>query len=269
VLDYIERILESVGTDAVRPEEHVDAIASNGKASQNTDTHNDDDNNDMDTGRAGPVERALSLLTCFATRNGLSLTELAQQAHLAPSTTSRLLKVLEQRDFVRRGSDRLYYLGAQIVQLGIIAVRDLSLQEVVHPHLQALAATTGESVHLGILTGDAVLYIDQVSSQRTVQATSWLGRTVPLADTAIGAAILGQLGPAGYSATRHTIEPDISSVAAPIYDRHNRIIAAINIIGPTYRISDDTLAHMGIQVVTHTRQISQQLGSSIATNGQL
>ncbi len=224
---------------------------------------NDDDVQNADASRLGPVERALSLLTCFSARNGLSLTELAQQAQLAPSTTSRLLKILEQRNFVRRGTDRLYYLGTQIVQLGIIAVRDLSLQEVARPHLQSLAATTGESVHLGILTGNEVLYIDQVSSQRTVQAASWLGRTVPLADTAIGAAIRGQVCPAGYSATRHTIEPDISSVAAPIYDQSNTIIAAINVIGPTYRISDDTLAHLGTQVVAQARQISQQLGASI------
>ena len=227
-----------------------------------SDFVDDDDTHSMDVARAGPVERALLLLTCFSRRNGLSLTELAQQAQLAPSTTSRLLKVLEQRNFVRRGADRLYYLGTQIVQLGIIAVRDMSLQEVARPHLQTLAAATGESVHLGILTGEDVLYIDQVSSQRTVQAASWLGRTVPLADTAIGAAIRGQVCAEGYSATRHTIEPDISSVAAPIYDGSNAIVAAINVIGPTYRVSDATLAQMGAQVVEQARQISKELGAS-------
>jgi DNA-binding IclR family transcriptional regulator len=231
--------------------------------SANEPMDNDDDARSVDSTRLGPVERALSLLTCFTARNGLSVTDLAQQAQLAPSTTSRLLKILEQRNFVRRGADRLYYLGTQIVQLGFIAVRDLSLPELARPHLLALAASTGESVHLGILTGDEVLYIDQVSSQRTVQAASWLGRTVPLADTAIGSAILGQVCAEGYSATRHTIEPDISSVAAPIYDQSNSIIAAINVIGPTYRISDDALAHMGLLVVEQTRQISRQLGASI------
>ena len=69
--------------------------------------------------------------------------------------------------------------------------------------------------------------------------------------------------PAGYTATRFTIEPDVSSAAAPIFDKNNTIIAAINVIGPTYRISDDQLAKMGLLVVEHTRQISGKLGATL------
>lgn len=211
----------------------------------------------------GPIERVLRLLTCFeAQRDGVSLTELAQQTNLAPSTTSRLLKVLEQYDFVRRGPDRLYRLGPQVIQLGLVALRGMSLYETARPHLRILAEETGESVQLGVLSGQDVLYIDQVSSHRLVQVASWVGRTVPVDGTAIGAAIQGQVYPAGYTSTRHTIDPDVSSVAAPIFDQRGAIIGAINIIGPTYRISDEQLEHMGMLVAEHTRQISARLGAS-------
>ncbi len=211
----------------------------------------------------GPVERVLKLLTCFNTQNqGMTLTELAQQADLVPSTTSRLLKVLEQYGFVRRGPDRLYYLGSQVIQLGLIALQNMSLYDVAKPHLRMLAEESGESVQLGVLEGKNVLYIDQVASPRLVQARPWIGRTVPAENTAIGAAIQGHVSPEGYTATRHTIEPDISSAAAPVFDRHGIIIGAINVIGPTYRISDEMLRKIGILVAKHAQLVSSKLGAT-------
>jgi DNA-binding IclR family transcriptional regulator len=213
----------------------------------------------------GPVERVLNLLICFHSHtDGLSLTELARLTDLAPSTATRLLKVLERYEFVRRGSDRLYHLGPQLIQLGLGALRDMSLYDIARPHLRLLAEETGESVHLGIPGGEGnVLYIDQVSSHHTVQTATWVGRTVPIAETAIGMAILGQILPAGFTITRHTVEPDVSSVAAPIYDGHNTIIGAINVIGPTYRISDEQLTKFGLLIAEQTRQISSKLGASL------
>ena len=211
----------------------------------------------------GPVERVLNLLLCFqAHTTGMSLTELARQADLVPSTTARLLKVLERYEFVRRGPDRLYRLGPQIMQLGLVALRDMSLYEFARPHLRILADETGESAQLGILAGEGkVLYVDQVSSRHIVQAATWVGRTIPIDDTAIGAAIQGHVCPAGYTATRRTIEPDVSSIAAPIFDQHNTIVGAINVIGPTYRISDEQLATFGLLVAQHAQQISSRLGA--------
>jgi DNA-binding IclR family transcriptional regulator len=212
----------------------------------------------------GPVERTLQLLLCFQTHpDGLSLTELSHLTNLAPSTTTRLLKMLERYDFVCRGPDRLYHLGSQIMQLGLSALNTMSLYEIARPHLRMLAEEVGESAQLGVLKGaNEVLYVDQISSRRMVHAAMWVGRTVSLDDTAIGSAIKGQVGTAGYTATRHTIEPDVSSVAAPLYDKHNLIVGAINVIGPTYRISDEQLAHIGVLVAEHAQLISQQLGAT-------
>jgi DNA-binding IclR family transcriptional regulator len=210
----------------------------------------------------GPVERVLCLLSCFSEqRDGVSLTDLAQQVNLAPSTTSRLLKVLERYGYVRRGADRLYRLGPQVVRLGLVALRDMSLYEVARPHLRILAEETGESVQVGVLTGTDVLYIDHVASQRLVQVTPWAGRTVPVDGTAIGSAIQGHVGSDGYIATRHTVDPEVSSAAAPLFDQSGVIVGAMNVIGPTYRISDKQLTQIGLLVADHARQISRKLGA--------
>lgn len=216
------------------------------------------------TSAIGPIERTLNLLLCFqAQTEGMSLTELSHQTDLAPSTTTRLLKVLERYEFIRRSPDRLYHLGPKAMLLGLSALRNMSLYEVARTHLRILAEETGESAQLGVLMDEKnVLYVDQVASQRMIQATSWLGRTVSIEDTAIGAAISGNVHHDGYVASRHTVEPDVSSVAAPLYDKHNTIVGAINVIGPTYRISDLQLKDIGKLVSEHARQISQQLGAT-------
>ncbi|GCE06725.1 IclR family transcriptional regulator [Dictyobacter aurantiacus] len=215
------------------------------------------------TQAVGPVERALHLLICFQTHgDGLSLTELAKMTNLSPATATRLLRVLERYAFIRRGPDRLYRLGPQVMQLGLAALQDMSLYEMARPHLRQLADETGESAHLGVLLGeDSVLYVDQVSSRQAVQAGMWVGRTVPVSNTAIGTAIQGRVDRSGYVARRDAVEPDVSSVAAPIYDQAGGIVGAINVIGPSYRLSDEQLAHIGTLVADHARQISLTLGS--------
>lgn len=215
------------------------------------------------TQAVGPVERVLHLLICFQTHgDGLSLTELAKMTSLSPATATRLLRVLERYEFIRRGPDRLYRLGPQVMQLGLAALQDMSLYEIARPHLRQLAEETGESAHLGVLLGEtSVLYVDQVSSRQAVQAGMWIGRTVPVSNTAIGAAIQGRVDRNGYVARRDAVEPDVSSVAAPIYDQASTIVGAINIIGPTYRISDEQLAHIGTLVAEHAHQISLALGN--------
>ncbi|GER86502.1 IclR family transcriptional regulator [Dictyobacter vulcani] len=217
------------------------------------------------TQAVGPVERVLHLLICFQTHNdGLSLTELAKMTNLSPATATRLLRVLERYEFIHRGPDRLYRLGPQVMQLGLAALQDMSLYEVSRPHLRQLAEETGESTHLGILLGEGrVLYVDQVSSRQAVQAGRWVGRTVPVSNTAIGTAIQGHVDQHGYVARRDAVEPEVSSVAAPIYDQTTHIVGAINVIGPTYRISDEQLTHIGTLVAEHARQISLALGASI------
>lgn len=216
------------------------------------------------TQAVGPVERVLHLLICFQTHNdGLSLTELAKMTNLSPATATRLLRVLQRYEFIHRGSDRLYRLGPQVMQLGLAALQDMSLYEIARPHLRQLAEETGESTHLGILLGEGrVLYVDEVASRQAVQAGRWVGKTVPVNNTAIGTAIQGHVDQHGYVARRDAVEPDVSSVAAPIYDQTAHIVGAINVIGPTYRISDEQLTHIGTLVAEHAFQISLALGAS-------
>jgi DNA-binding IclR family transcriptional regulator len=94
-----------------------------------------------------------------------------------------------------------------------------------------------------------------------VRAESWTGRTVALDGTAIGAALLGELGADGFVVTRAAVEPDVTAIAAPFRDHLGRIAGALSITAPTYRTSDEVAAVHGRELVAHANELSRELGA--------
>ena len=93
--------------------------------------------------------------------------------------------------------------------------------------------------------------------------SAWLGRGVPFKRTAIGAAMSGRVGARGFAVSRRTLEPDVTAIAAPIRDRGGSIVAAINVMGPSYRIT----MPMSIALVAPwlmPQAISHEIGARIS-----
>jgi DNA-binding IclR family transcriptional regulator len=211
------------------------------------------------------VDRALQLLSGVTSGSaGRTLSELAREAGLSPSTSSRLLGTLERHGFVRRDGDGRYRPGDRLVQVATATLREDPLYEVAGPHLEALARETGETANLGIrIEGDRALYLRHVASPQLVRTAAWTGRTIPLDGTAMGAALRGDVGPAGYAATRTTIEPDVTAVAAPVVEPPGAIAAALGVIAPTYRTSNDDVDAIGRALVRHAAAVSRGIGAPV------
>lgn len=209
------------------------------------------------------VERALQVLGCFSDgRAKVTLSEAARLTGLPISTVSRLLATLESGGFLRR-SGSTYACGTRLIQIGLNALQNLSAYEVAEAHLTRLTEMTGESSYLGVPGDDGyVVYVRQSLSSKSIRHSAWLGRTVPVKGTAIGAAITGNVGKFGFTATRQTLEPDVTAIAAPIHGSEGSIVAAVNLTGPTYRIADDDVHRFGIAVVVAARAISEEIGGS-------
>jgi DNA-binding IclR family transcriptional regulator len=208
------------------------------------------------------VDRVLHLLSFFEMGQGdVTLSEIARATGMAAPTTFRLLRSLEQAGFVRRDSGRRYHLGPRLVHLGVLALQNLSIHTLARPHLTALVEETQETVGLAIPMDGQALYIDQVPSSQAIQYINWTGRTVPLEGTAIGEACRGQVGSEGYVARRNTIEPDVTAIAAPVYDRTGAIAGAMNVTGPTYRIPDERVALIGQAVVRCAADLSGEMAA--------
>lgn len=207
------------------------------------------------------VERALTLLALVCERGTLSLAECARLAELSPSTSLRLLRTLETTGFVRRDDAGDFHAGSRIVQLGAQALSNDNLVLLCAPAMREIAQATGESVYLSVEGhADQALYIAIHEGSHSVRHTNWVGRTIPLAGSAAGLVIRGQVPRGGYVSVEHGIEQDVTAVAAPI-TLQQRIVGSLSLLVPSYRISDADVSRYGQILVRATSEIERDLGS--------
>ena len=207
------------------------------------------------------VERALTLLAAVAEGGG-TLSELARTAELSPSTASRLLGTLVQRELVRRDEHGRYQAGTRLRQLAAATLREDPLYELAGPHLEALAQETGETANLAIAADeDQIVYLRQVVSQKLVQTAGWAGRTVPRRGTAVGDALRGAVDRSGYVARMGAVEPDVTSIAAPVYRPDGTIAGALSVLAPSYRAPRRRVESYGRAVASHAAELSRSLGT--------
>jgi DNA-binding IclR family transcriptional regulator len=219
---------------------------------------------DMGTGESAQVRsvnRAFNVLACFTPRRPLAtLSEIARQTALAVSTTARLLGTLEAMQLVRRHPDGQYGMGTRLLEFGLAAL-STSLYRIAEPHLLALVAASGETANLGVLTERGeVMYLRQVESPHAIRHATWAGRAVPAEGTAIGAAIRGLTNSQGFTATRTTLEPDVTAIAVPIYGALRQIVGALSLTGPSFRISDEQVESYGLLLVEESDKLYRGLG---------
>ncbi|MEU8778741.1 IclR family transcriptional regulator [Streptomyces sp. NPDC048606] len=212
------------------------------------------------------VERALLILPALA-RGPAGLGEVAAALDVHKSTALRLLRTLHAHGYVYRQPDGRYRLGARLFALAAEAVEGLDVREIAHPHLVALNAATGHTVHLAVHQDDEVLYIDKVESRYPVRMYSRIGKPVPLTVAAVAKLLLADLPEAERRALaaridypRHTARstPDaeaflrelalvreqgwasdlggheefINCVGAPVRGPDGRVVAALSVSAP-------------------------------------
>jgi IclR family acetate operon transcriptional repressor len=209
------------------------------------------------------VERALALLG-VVTEAPTSLSECARLTSLPPSTALRLLRTLEAAGFARRDASGDYGAGPRMVQLGATSLGSHELTRVSRPALERIVEATGESTYLSVRgVGDTALSLALVEGTHAVRHTSWVGRSIPMAGLAIGRALTGDVPEkSGYVAERDHVEPDVTAIVAPIRARGG-VIGALSVLGPTYRIDDETMHRYGRVVAEEGIRLSEQFGAGV------
>lgn len=150
-----------------------------------------------ETPRVEAIDRALSLLTAVAAAGpeGASLAELSSATGVNKSTAYRALSTMRSRGFVNQsGVNGDYLLGSAAMALGDGFATPQTLALALHPALVALSREADELVHLGVLMGDEVLYVDKVETDRAIRVWSQVGQRTAAATSAMGRALLAARG---------------------------------------------------------------------------
>jgi IclR family acetate operon transcriptional repressor len=208
------------------------------------------------------VERALSLLAVVCDRGSTTLAESARLVGLSPSTALRLLRTLESTGFVRKDVDGGYRPGSRVVQLGTQALSNESLVGYCRAEMLDLVERTGESAYLSV-EGHAstALYLAITEGTHSVRHASWVGRSIPLDGSAAGAALTGRTPVEGFVTVERGVETDVTAIAAPVRSGA-RIVAALSLVVPSYRMTDELIQVHGGLLVAAAERLSSGLSSS-------
>jgi IclR family acetate operon transcriptional repressor len=243
------------------------------------------------------LDRALSVLfeVGASGSRGLSLADCVTLLGFSKPTTFRILRAFEARNLLVHDRDRgVYTLGPMTLHLGMDYLESHELRAEALPTMRSLAAETGETIHLGILDGGTVVYIEKVDSPQSIRMFSRIGSAMPAHSTGLGKAMLAWLPeeglvarlperleprtPAtitsrdqlighlrdirarGYSTDDMENEAGIRCVGAPIFDHTSSVCAGLSIAGPANRLSLDDLARLGRTVREASAAISARIG---------
>lgn len=138
------------------------------------------------------VKRAADILDAIATRPS-TVAQLAESFGIHRSTMFRELQTLVQVGFARRLPDGTYAPSFRLAVLGSAALENLDLRAVAFAHVRRLHRAVGNTVHVGALVDDEIVYVDKAEDSAGVRMYSRVGSTVRPQCSAIGKAILAGL----------------------------------------------------------------------------
>lgn len=228
--------------------------------------------------RIEALAKGLDVLRLFDENvTSLKLRDICDRTGIPMATAFRVVATLEENGYLERLPDGGIRPGVAVLLLGSAALRGSSIAQFSEQPLRNLVEETGETVNLGVLVGDQVLYLARLRNSDLVTANIQVGSTLPAAYTSMGKLLLSYLpddelaaalanhdfaasaGPnaarsldelrerlaairaQGYSLQDQEVAAGLRSVSVPVFGRDTRPAAAINIAVASSRHDVDAL----------------------------
>jgi len=243
------------------------------------------------TGGIAVLQKAFDLLELLqGEEEPKSLDDLVAASGLAKSTAHRLLANLVGRGYVEKNAAGRYSLGLKLLALGAAVRQRQSLRDLARPIMERLRDSLGETVNLGKVEGETVVYLETVESQQSIRVIGSLGIVDPVHATSIGKAILAWLAPherpvirnwkrltastisgaqafaielekvrsQGYAVDDEESMEGGRCIGVPIL-KSGRPVAGLSVSGPSSRIRKDRIREMATVLKEASREISERI----------
>jgi DNA-binding IclR family transcriptional regulator len=238
--------------------------------------------------------KTLAVLDLLAQHpGGLSATEVARHTRFTPNLVFRMLKTFVEMGFATQREDtKAYTLSNRLLDISRPKVAGKNLVVCAQAALRELRDDTGETVQLLIESGGKMLVMEQMQGTHPLQVCGQVGMRVPMYSCAPGKAILAWWGKAKRdewfrgralkSFTKHTLSrraeleraleldrlkgytidreegiEGIRCVAAPVLDEFGNPIAAVTMMAPLSRLTEDLFEKLGRRVMQAARDIEK------------
>lgn len=219
------------------------------------------------------LARGLSVLRSFTKdRPEMSLSEVAAATSLSPAVARRCLNTLVHLGYVGKKGKR-FLLTPEVIGFASAFLESMNVEEVIRPYLQEVRDKTGDSSSLAVLSGQDILYLVHVSTNRMVRLAAGVGTRFPAYATSLGRVLLAHQSEnvlqgllaamrpekftdktetsvpklrrllrdvrnRGYASIQDELDYGIVSVAVPIRIEDGAVIAAINCSTATTRVNE-------------------------------
>jgi len=254
---------------------------------------------EKDTG-VQSINRAFQILEALMDhQKGLRIAELVEILHLNKSTIHRILQTLDAWGYIAKDErTKSYRLGMKVMALSSHYLNGLELKTVALPFLERLQQQTKIFVHLGILDGKEIVYLEKIGPYTHFSMYSQIGRRAPIYSTALGKAVFSNLDKVrreellkdltyepitehtvcneadflkeieitrqrGYAIDEEENELEMRCVAVPIFDFTGRVIAAVSVSGYLNSFPKEKIEQFGYYVTECAKSISMQMGYQI------
>lgn len=255
----------------------------------NTDLHRQPD-------AVSSVLKVFGILQALGDEQDIGITELSQRVLMSKSTVYRFLQTMKSLGYVAQENEtEKYSLTLKLFELGAKSLQNVDLIRSADVQMRELSRLTKETIHLGALDEDSIVYIHKIDSMYNLRMYSRIGRRNPLYSTAIGKVLLAwrqtdevrqilrnvqyirntpttitsteELLQAlkktcrqGYGEDNEEQEQGLLCLAVPVFDRFGQVIAGLSISFPALRFSADKSDDYVTMLHNSARNISEQMG---------
>jgi IclR family pca regulon transcriptional regulator len=241
------------------------------------------------------LSRGLAVIRALSSPEPMTLSEVARASELSRASARRSVLTLHQLGYVQECGGR-FALTPRVLELGFAYLSALGLPDVAQPHLERLVEQVRESSSISVLDGESIVYLARVPTRRIMNVMISVGTRFPAYATSMGRVLpsaldaqeraelldhvelqplahetivtraaleaeLDRVREQGYAIVDQELESGLRSVAAPIRDRRDRVVAAINLAVQAARVSVEEITQSLLEPLLRTAAaIERDLG---------
>lgn len=264
------------------------------------------DHKDSESHRATvkSADRALALLEYLAEVKRASFSEISRDLGLPYSSTHQLLGTVADRAFIEYVElTKTYRLGAKVWTVGREYHGVGEIAQAAKPLMDALVASTRETVQLAALDGRHNVYLAVSESPHPMRLASSVGARLPAHATGLGKTLLAALGDEdvlrrlgthelerfteftitnrpvllgelrrvrqrGFGEDNGEYAVGCRCVAVPVRDAQGTAVAAMSVTVPTPRLSDRLMALIRVELAATVTELESVLKATSTERGR-
>ena len=241
------------------------------------------------------VKKALTILEMMARDNrGYTISEVARNCNLPVSTANVLLYTLQECSYVQRSEDRAFFLTWKLFTEGSRLLNQIQLHELALPELEKLAEVTDFTIDFAVPDKNELIYVHVIQGRGDIQIQARVGQRRYFHQSAAGKAMLAffveerikdfadatglpaatpktirsyralmkelaQIRLQGYAIDNEESGRALWGVAAPVFDRTGRVVAALGVAGTTLALNENTKVLIQ-EIKKRAQRVSARLG---------